>query len=315
MASDTLEDFATIPEIEQFRKGKKRIQNIQFFKPDRDGIPTISKSVTESDGILWQHPEFMAFGCATSRNAHKSKTFIMGMEKNLRKELLKAPEGFVILQPDFSAQEVWIAGALSQDKNQLNAAHEDPYVHFAKAGGYIPPDGTKDTHKKERDICKTVVLASFYGMGFDSLKNKLQLPEGVVQVLQQFNKVFYAQFFVWRDKFVKDHKNLRYAALLDGWPLLDNLDKHGNHKTCPCMNFPIQGTGAMIMRRVVDLFYQNRHRLNSNEVRLIFTLHDEFGVLCPKECEIEVQDFMRQIMQDACRFYFPKFDPPRVGFK
>jgi hypothetical protein len=310
-----LSQFQVVPEIEDFWLGRKRMKHIEFFKPDENGVPKIAQFVTEENGMLWQHPEFGTFGTNTSRNAHKTKTFIMGMERNLRKTLLGCPEGMVVLQPDFSAQEVWIAGALSGDKNQLRAAFEDPYLFFGRVAGIVPENGDKYTHERERDICKTVVLAAFYGMGFQSLKNKLQLPTAQVRDLQQKNRELYATYFQWRDKFLADHQRTRYYELPDGWPLLHNQKPNGEYKVCPAMNFPIQGTAAVIMRKVVDLFFERGKFPAFKEVRLIYTLHDEFGVLCPIQYKHETQEFMKKIMQSACRHYFPALEPPRVGFK
>jgi hypothetical protein len=129
--------------------------------------------------------------------------------------------------------------------------------------------------------------------------------------LQRKNKELYATFFAWRDEFLENHQFSEYYELPDGWPLLHNRKQNGEYKTCPAMNFPIQGTAAVIMRKVVELFFDAKLK----NTRLIYTLHDEFGVLCTTDYEEETKNFMKQIMQDACRHYFPALEPPRVGFK
>lgn len=81
------------------------------------------------------------------------------------------------------------------------------------------------------------------------------------------------------------------------------------------MNFSVQSHGAVILRKAVDLFYINRYTLPSKDIRIIYTLHDEIGVVCPTVYKNHTENFMVTVMQDACRYYFPKYDPPRIGFK
>ena len=45
----------------------------------------------------------------------------------------------------------------------------DPYLTFAKMAGLAPPDATKESHKVIRDVCKTCVLGTNYGMQAQSL--------------------------------------------------------------------------------------------------------------------------------------------------
>lgn len=307
----TLQKYSSYPEINALWTAKKRIKQIEQFKPDENGNPKINKFLTMENGILLQHPEFGTFGAATSRNAAKTSTFIMGMERKLRGEILGCLPGMVLLQPDFSAQEVWIGGALSGDKNMLKAAFEDPYIAAGKEAGVIPSHGNKKSHSAERDIFKTIVLAGFYGMGHETLKIKLKKNDDEVRKLRNFIRKHYATFYIWQQEFLIRHKKSRYYELADGWPMLDNQKSTGTYKTTTAMNFPIQGHGAVILRKVVELFYANRPK----NTRLIYTLHDEFGVLCPTESEAVIKEFMTEIMQAACKHYFPSYDPPRVGFK
>jgi len=302
-------DYAIIPEIAQYHAAKKRIKQIQFFRKDKEtGQPQIAKYVTCQNGQLRQRPDCGTFGTTTSRNAHRTVSFIMGMERRLRAKLLGCPPDCELVIADYSAQEVWIAGALSEDKNQLKASKIDPYLDFAIANGLAPQGATKHSHGEIREVCKSVVLAAFYGMGLKSLSRKIQKSEFETKEIYAKNRAYYHQFFEWQEKFLINHKDKSYYELKDGWPLFDNLDHNGDYKTCPAMNFPIQGHGAVIMRKVVDLFSQNN-------VRLIYTLHDEFAVLCYKEDKENTKQLIERLMQEACSYYFPDCEPPRVGFK
>ena len=54
-------------------------------------------------------------------------------------------------------------------------ASGDPYLEFAKLAGAVPPDATKKSHLKERALYKETVLAVNYGMGEESLAERIQL--------------------------------------------------------------------------------------------------------------------------------------------
>ena len=63
-----------------------------------------------------------------------------------------------------------IAAVLSGDE-RINCGLRQPaiLIDFAKQSGTIPADATKLSHKRERDIFKTVVLGVGYGMEADAL--------------------------------------------------------------------------------------------------------------------------------------------------
>ena len=72
---------------------------------------------------------------------------------------------------DYSAQELSIAAALSQDPELLKAVESgDPYLAFAARAGLVP-DGATKAHppEAERDICKVALLGMNYGLGVRSL--------------------------------------------------------------------------------------------------------------------------------------------------
>ena len=80
--------------------------------------------------------------------------------------LIKPVEGRAIAYVDYSAQEIGIAAALSGDPELLKAVESsDPYLSFAHRAGLVPDGATKQTHPKERGICKVALLGMNYGMG------------------------------------------------------------------------------------------------------------------------------------------------------
>lgn len=75
----------------------------------------------------------------------------------------------------------------------------DPYLAFGKQAGAIPPDGTRATHKAERDRFKACVLAVQYGMGFESLADRIGQNPDVAKWLLKLHRQTYPTYWRWSE--------------------------------------------------------------------------------------------------------------------
>ena len=75
----------------------------------------------------------------------------------------------------------------------------DPYLEFGRQAGLIPPSGTKQTHKAERDQCKACVLGVAYGMEAASLARRIGRPPAYARQLLQLHRETYPRFWAWSD--------------------------------------------------------------------------------------------------------------------
>src|SRR5207245_9925170 len=107
--------------------------------------------------------------------------------------------------------EFGIAAELSGEP-AMCAAYDsgDPYLTFAKQAKAVPPDGTKQSHGPIRDLFKACALAVQYGMGTDSLAQRIGRPIADARTLLDLHRRTYATFWPWSDAAV-DH------AMLHGW--------------------------------------------------------------------------------------------------
>jgi DNA polymerase I-like protein with 3'-5' exonuclease and polymerase domains len=120
----------------------------------------------------------------------------------------------------------------------------DPYLEFAKQAGRVPADGTKETHRAERELFKQCVLATQYGMESKSLAERIGAPEIVARDLLRAHRETYPRFWRWSDgavDYAMLHGQLHTAF---GWTIHRGSDPN------PRMlrNFPMQGNGAEMMR-------------------------------------------------------------------
>jgi DNA polymerase I-like protein with 3'-5' exonuclease and polymerase domains len=184
----------------------------------------------------------------------------------------------------------------------------DVYTFFGKQIGLIPANGTKVTHKLERDICKEVVLAMSYLMSEWGLAPILSqalgkyVSEDEARVwINDFDDTFW-EFAQFRKQVLQDYMDLGYIRLADGWYMWgDNelMDNWGNVKVNfrSIINCPIQGMGAVILRKAVAL-------CQDAGLEVISTLHDALKVECDLDKLEETIRIKRQCMKDAFTFYF-----------
>ena len=191
------------------------------------------------------------FGTKTGRNAPSTTEFIFGLPKTLRC-LIKPLEGRAIAYVDYAQQEHGIVGVLSDDK-AIQAAYlsSDPYLAFGKQAGVIPPEGTKESHKHERNQFKQCVLGVQYGMGSYSLALQLGMPEIVGRQLLQLHRETYPKFWKWSQE-TSNLGLLGYSlSTVFGWR--HHYDPRVKQNPRSLSNFPVQATGAEILRLACSL--------------------------------------------------------------
>ena len=136
-----------------------------------------------------------AFRARTGRNQPSNTKFIFGPSVWLR-GLIQPPPGCGIAYIDWQQQEFGIAAALSGDPLMMEAYRSgDPYLAFAKQAGAAPKDATKATHKAIRDQFKSTVLAVQYGMGADSLAQRIGQPPIRARELLRLHRETYRVFW------------------------------------------------------------------------------------------------------------------------
>src|SRR4051812_6698482 len=137
------------------------------------------------------------FRSRSGRNQPSNARFIFGPSVWLR-YLIKPTVGTALAYVDWSSQEFGIAAALSGDANMMAAyLSGDPYLAFAKQAGAVPEDATKSSHKRERNVFKTVVLGVGYGMEADALASRIGISGLEARDLLHKHKETYPRFWRW----------------------------------------------------------------------------------------------------------------------
>jgi DNA polymerase-1 len=156
------------------------------------------------------------FGASSGRNTPKSGQFIFGPSVWPR-GLIKPPEGRALAYVDWKSQEVYIAAQLSGDPALLAAVLSgDPYLAFAKMAGLAPPEATKQSHKAVRDLCKTCLLGTNYGMQAPSLAMRTGLSVIEAQDLLRKLAQTFPTFTAWAEHVVNIGQLIGYLSPVFG---------------------------------------------------------------------------------------------------
>lgn len=264
---DTLELYPEIPGLDALWKYNRMESGLKWFK---EGNSQGFYQALGSDSRV--RPMYGIYGTQTGRNAAKAKTFPFAMSNWLR-AIVRPKEGYLI-SCDFSQQEVYVAAVLSNDDNLLDAyLSGDVYLAFGKQAGLIPENGTKSSHKFERQLCKGTVLGLQFGMGVKKLQRKLSFETGTdislekAQELVDAHKETYWQYWKWVYQVRKHYQKGIPIEISDGWTMF--ID---NPSMTSVGNMPVQGTGAAITR-LASVY------LVEQGIELIANLHDGLYVL------------------------------------
>jgi hypothetical protein len=246
----------------------------------------------------FSRPFFNHFGAQSSRSQPKSSSFLF-LKSAFMRVLCQPPVGYAIGAIDYSSQEFLLSAVCSMDKKMIQAYKEgDVYLYYGKGIGLIPPEGTKATHGKERDLCKSTVLGLSYLMTKVGLSKKLTADTGryvseeeADDLVNKFDDLF-DTFSRWRESVISHYEIERILRLPDGWTMFGN-----NPSFRSAANMPLQGAGASIMRKAVAL-------AQDSGLTIIQTLHDALYIMSPSDRIYDDMDKLKECMTEAFCFYF-----------
>jgi len=146
---------------------------------------------------------------------------------------------------------------------------------------------------KKSCIVSNCTLGLQYGMGAAKLSVKLSADMGrqitveeATRLLELHKKV-YPIYWRWLDSIETEYKSRRRLILRDGWALLGDNDNILSVK-----NFPVQGTGAAIMRDAV-------RRCHEAGLMVLSPLHDALYIYARVEDALAASDTLARCMDEA----------------
>jgi len=241
-------------------------QSLYGFSDSKGGT---KKTFWNSVGPDKRVRPYMNIYGAQSGRSQPGATGFMFLKPAWMRALVQPAKGYFMAGIDYGQQEFFLAGLLSDDEAMIEAyLSGDPYLYMGKQAGTIPQDGTKKTHERERDLMKSTTLGILFGMTKYGLAIKLTADSGqeftedqAEEMIGVFESV-YPTYIDWRREQLSLYEQGMAFSTLDGWKLWTDNDNPRS-----VLNVPVQGGGASIMRKAVDLAV-------AKGCRVVFTLHD-----------------------------------------
>lgn len=242
-------------------------------------------------------PYMNIFGAQSSRSQPGASGF-MFLKPAWMRSLVQPAPGKMLFGIDYGQQEFFLSALVSGDENMIQAyLSGDPYLWGAKAAGAIPQDGTKSSHKIERDLFKNTYLGILYGMTKYGLAIKLTgdtgrlYTEDDAQVQIDLFEEMFSDYMDYKTELAQEYGPEAIIRLPCGWRMWGDNDNIRS-----VLNVPIQGYGASIMRNAV-------YRCDQNDVAVNWTLHDAlYGEA--NRLELEKIGVMHDCMKAAFKHYF-----------
>lgn len=284
---DTFKEMALVhPELQPIKELRSLISKLN-----------IKNLVVGSDGR--SRAMISPFSTKTGRNAPKGEKsratdlrprFMFGLPACLR-SLMKPEKGTVLAYIDYSQQEFFIAAVLSKDAAMRFAYDSgDPYLAFAKLAGAAPENATKHTHKEVRKLFKSCVLGVQYGLGADSLAINIGKPLPYAKELLEHHKRVFKDYWQWGKIYWHTACLEKSVQTCFGWRM--KVFGVTNKEMLTVRNFPIQATGAEILRVACILLVENN-------IKIIAPVHDAIMIECKEETADFEINFAKTLMENA----------------
>lgn len=247
----------------------------------KDGDGSWLSTLDRKDEVL-RYRSLRPFTSKTGRcQPQTSRGFVPGWDKSLQC-VLAPPVGKWLVELDFSAEETLIQARVFSDEryNEIYSA-KDTYLWMGAQLGMIPRDEYETLPVKElkakygeiRKRLKTFTLALGYGAGVTKLSSKVGLPQEQIEVMCDKVKTDVFPRTTAVREFLQNrimNGETRCFWLQNGWHTVIH-DEKDLSPNAP-LNFPIQGTGSVILHRLVV-------ELERLGVITVATVHDAVWIL------------------------------------
>jgi DNA polymerase I-like protein with 3'-5' exonuclease and polymerase domains len=288
VAKDALKNCAAdSPTIQTLITWKRREKRRQMIESIQDKM--------SDDGFV--RASYMQLGADTGRmSSIKPNNQQIPRDSEFR-QCVQAPQGWKIVDADFSQMELRLAAALAKDKNMTAAFQRGEDLH----------DYTAEQMGCDRQIAKSANFGLLYGAGAEGLR-KYAGSSGVIMSNDEAVKI--------RDNWLNTYSGIRdwqremnYLSRStegDEWPetrvpvsnMRRFLKGDLNRTTVRC-NTPIQGAGAAILKCALGNLWVKVKETGEDKVRIAAAVHDELILLVKEDLADEWAEILKTTMEKA----------------
>ena len=288
VAKDALKNCAAdSPTIQTLMTWKRREKRRQMIESIQDKM--------SDDGFV--RASYMQLGADTGRmSSIKPNNQQIPRDSEFR-QCVQAPQGWKIVDADFSQMELRLAAALAKDKSMTAAFQRGEDLH----------DYTAEQMGCDRQIAKSANFGLLYGAGAEGLR-KYAGSSGVIMSNDEAVKI--------RDNWLTTYSGIRdwqremnYTSRStegDEWaetrvPVSNMrrfLKGDLNRTTVRC-NTPIQGAGAAILKCALGNLWVKVKETGEDKVKIAAAVHDELILLVKENLADEWAEILKTTMEKA----------------
>ena len=276
-------DHIAIATYLQWKKAEKRRQMVESLLEKMDADSFVRAS-------------YMQLGAETGRmTCIKPNLQQVPRDEQFRAAVV-APEGWVLIDADFSQMELRLAAVVAQDKNMMQAFIDGKDLHTA----------TADALGCDRQIAKSANFGLLYGSGAKGLRN-YAAGMGVQITLAEARDVREK----WLDTYYgirKWHKQLSDLSDKTTGTMADirvpvsrmrrYLPGDMNRLTIRA-NTPIQAAGAAILKCTLGSLWQHLKNVDEDQAKLCACVHDEAIMLVREDDGPKWANILKECMETA----------------
>lgn len=303
-------DAKTLKILSKYDEGCKVLVEYKDIVKHLSSFVEKLPEMVKPDGKI--HGSFKQTGTVTGRFSSVNPN--MQQQPKEARKMFVAPEGYLILGADFSAQEPRLLAHFTQDKVLLDIYEQgkDLYSTYASLHYKRPyeevyknPDGS-DT--KERKAFKVVILAIMYGMTEKSLADTLGINELEAKTLIDSFYKGSPRVAKWIEHNKETARKLGYVETLFGrkrrLPDAKSQDKWERMRAeRQTTNARIQGSASEQTKLVMIEAGKKLREMSKEgrEFRLLATIHDEVLFQVPEDITKEEVDVIESLMVDTVK--------------
>ena len=285
------------PALRKYAADHEVIQKYLLWKKTekrRQMITSIQEKM-DSDGFV--RASYMQLGADTGRmSCIKPNNQQIPRDPAFR-QCVQAPEGWVLVDADYSQMELRLAAAVSNDMKMKTvfADGEDLHTYTAEAIGC------------DRQIAKSANFGLLYGAGAEGLRNYAG-ANGITMTVKEAEKIRFDWLHTYNGirSWQADNQITSTETAHDPWPEI-RIPVSGmrrfvkgelNRVTIRC-NTPIQGAGAAILKCALGNLWPEVQKAGEDVVRIAAAVHDEILLLVKEEYADAWAEILRSKMEDA----------------
>lgn len=271
---------------------------------------TFARAIVERFDGANVYPDWQQIQARTGRMSCQNPPMHNMPKKTKLREAVVAPEGYRVLALDFSQIEPRVLAAISGDRALLRAFRKaiDVYSFVASEVTQVPIEEVSDDLRK---VFKTIVLGLIYGMSEYGLALRVHReidPSIPTEQVVEYRDGFFAAFpeaSRWRESLEREfHNGSRETRTILGRRRKDVENPRQR------WNAPIQGTATDAFKLAAVRLLERREEVG--EFRIVALIHDEVVIVAPEEKADEVEEWARNVMEEAAAEVLNKNLPKKL---